>query len=293
MRARRRSRSSSNAPRSRGPGSRTTARPADLAHVCAALDGLPLALELAAAQVRFFSVRELARRVARPEFAPTSLDSTLRATIELLDRDERRLFARLAVFEHPWTIAEAEAVCAGAELAEDVVLPAIARLVERSLVQTQTSDRVVRHRLLDTVRRVALKTGEDERAACREHAVDWYAGAMVRLGLDGIPDGSAMEQLAERHDGSVRCSTAGAPTTGLVLRAVASTRKYWEWRGLAAESLVRIDARAATAVDRTTRTWPSRSRAPSRRTRCPSVTTRAPSAASRRWNASPPATKRA
>ncbi len=217
----------------------------DLAQLCVSLDGLPLALELAAAQLRFFSLRELTRRVALADFAPTSLEATLQVTIELLDRDERRLFHRLAVFEAPWTVAEAEAVCGGDGLDAAGVLPAMVRLLERSLLQTETRDHVVRYRFLETVRRVALGGDEADRGAARARAVRWYMEQLLAPGLDGIPDTATTEVLGERHAALCCVLDRWCDDPSLVLRAIASTRKYWEWRGAAAESLGRIEAHAS------------------------------------------------
>lgn len=220
-----------------------------LAALCAKLDGLPLALELAAAQLRFFSLRELVERVDRLDFAPTSLEATLRGTLEQLDRDERRLFHRLAFFDTPWTMAEAEALCAGDGLSESEIVPAIVRLVDRSLLQTETRDEVVRYRFLETVRRVALTKGEPERERARARAVTWYSDAMLACGLAGIPSKLAMEQLDERHDGICSMLDRWCRDDDLALRSIVSTRKYWEWRGLAAESLARVEARAPASDD--------------------------------------------
>ncbi|GAC1548813.1 MAG: hypothetical protein NVS2B17_33600 [Candidatus Velthaea sp.] len=216
----------------------------DLAQICALLDGLPLALELAAAQLRYFSLRELSRRISRNDFAPTSLDATLDATIGLLDSDERRLFHRSAVFEAPFTVAEAEAVCGDEGLHHRAIFPALVGLVERSLLQIETRDTIVRYRFLETIRRVALQAGEDERGAARKRAVRWYTQTMIAGGLRGIPDTEAIQTLTERHNGMCCVLDRWCDDPALVLRAIVSTRKYWELRGLAAESLARIDARA-------------------------------------------------
>ncbi len=247
------------------PNFATEARsPAELVKLCAALDGLPLALELAAAQLRFFSLRELTDRICRPDFAPTSLDATLHSTIELLDAHERMLFHRLALFEAPWTISEAEAICGADGLAPGDVFPAMVRLVDRSLLQSETLDGIVRYRYLETVRRVALRAGERDRADARTRAVRWYADAMLQPGLAGIPDSQAVARYAELHESLCCVLDRWCDDPALVLRCIASTRKYWEWRGFAAASLARIEAKApavpagddalAFAVARTTAT---------------------------------------
>ena len=204
------------------------------------------------------------RPYCRPDFAPTSLEAALHGTIDLLDAHERTLFHRLAVFEAPWTIREAEAVCGADGLAREDVFPAVVRLVDRSLLQSETLGGVVRFRYLETVRRVALRAGERDRADARTRAVQWYAAAMLRPGLAGIPDSQAVEQYSELHESLCCVLDRWCDDPALVLRCIASTRKYWEWRGFAAASLTRVEAKAsaipagddalAFAVARTTAT---------------------------------------
>jgi predicted ATPase/DNA-binding SARP family transcriptional activator len=114
------------------------------AELCRRLDGMPLAIELAAARVRVLPTRELAARL-HDRFrlltggARTAdpRQRTLRATVdwswELLEEPDRRLFRRLAVFAGGWTLDAAEAVCAGDGVAADDVLDGMVRLVDRSL----------------------------------------------------------------------------------------------------------------------------------------------------------------
>jgi len=113
--------------------------------ICNQLDGLPLAIELAAARVNVFTPRQIARRLTDrfhlltggSRAAPPH-HQTLRALIdwsyELLSPDERRLFERLAVFAGGWTIEAAESVCAADELQPAAIGGLLAALVERSLV---------------------------------------------------------------------------------------------------------------------------------------------------------------
>jgi predicted ATPase/DNA-binding SARP family transcriptional activator len=116
-----------------------------VAELCRRLDGLPLAIELAAARTRALPPAELAARL-EDRFRLLSggartLDPrqrTLRATVDwswdLLDDPDRRLLRRLSVFSGGWTVAAAEAVCAGDGLAEAEVLDGLFRLVDRSLI---------------------------------------------------------------------------------------------------------------------------------------------------------------
>ena len=135
--------SSGRAPRGRTSPSRR--RTPALAEICRRLDGIPLALELAAARVRVFSVEQIAARLddrfrlltAGPRTA-LPRQQTLRATVDwsyaLLAEPERALLRRLAVFAGGWTFEAAEAVAAGDGIQPYAVLDLLAQLVDKSLV---------------------------------------------------------------------------------------------------------------------------------------------------------------
>jgi predicted ATPase/DNA-binding XRE family transcriptional regulator len=133
---------------------------AAIASICHQLDGVPLALELAAARLRGLSVQELAHRLADPLGLLTSVthraahQKSLRATIDwsyaLLDAKQRRLLRWLSVFSGGWTLDAAEAVVGGACAA------GLLELVDHSLVQVELRDEP-RYRLLETVRQYAAE----------------------------------------------------------------------------------------------------------------------------------------
>jgi predicted ATPase/DNA-binding CsgD family transcriptional regulator len=141
----------------------TARNAAALVEICRRLDGIPLAIELAAARVRVFSAEQIAARLddrfrlltAGPRTA-VPRQQTLRATVDwshaLLARPERMLLRRLAVFAGGWTFEAAEAVAAGAGVHPDAVLDLLARLVDKSLVLADEQRGAVRYRLLETIR---------------------------------------------------------------------------------------------------------------------------------------------
>ena len=156
-----------------------------VAGICRALDGIPLAIELAAALVRALPVDEIERRLddrfrllaggARvAEARHRTLEATLDWSHQLLTGAERTLFRRLAVFRGGWTVTCAERVCAGGGLEAGTILGLLVRLVDRSLVVV---DHAVggRFRMLETVRQYAFtrltKAGEVEHIA-QAHAED-------------------------------------------------------------------------------------------------------------------------
>ena len=144
----------------------TAANVGAVARLCHQLDGMPLALELAAARVRAMRVEQVADRLS-DRFALLTRGSrtalprhqTLRALVdwshELLSATERMLLRRLSVFAGGWTVEAAEAVCSGEGLAAADVLEALTLLVEKSMVLLHEQARQQRYRMLETIRQYA------------------------------------------------------------------------------------------------------------------------------------------
>ncbi|NRQ32691.1 hypothetical protein HII36_12700 [Nonomuraea sp. NN258] len=140
-----------------------------IAELCRALDGLPLAIELAAAMVRVLSVRQLTERLddrfrllAGGARTAPARHRTLRAAVDwsyrLLSPQERLLLRRTAAFRTCWTLDLAESVCAGPGLPEEEVLPRLCDLVDKSLIVLDGEvSGEARYRLLETVREYALE----------------------------------------------------------------------------------------------------------------------------------------
>ncbi|MBV9170339.1 MAG: XRE family transcriptional regulator, partial [Chloroflexi bacterium] len=152
-------------------------------HLCQQLDGLPLAIELAAARVNTMTVEEIEQRLDRRfTWLTTSRRSaaprhqTLRALVdwsyELLTGEERRLLEQLSVFAGGWTLESAEAVC-GPTLD---VLRLMSSLVDKSLVQVEQQAGQSRYRLLETLRQYAIEKLREAHAepAARNRHLDWY-----------------------------------------------------------------------------------------------------------------------
>jgi predicted ATPase len=162
-----------------------------VAEICRRLDGIPLAIELAASRLKLVGAEQLLQRLDRrlsfltggPRDLP-SRQQTLRSTIawshDLLDDSERRLFARLGVFAAGFSLHAAETVCADA--AAPPVLDGIASLLDKSLIRTEDPlQGEPRFTMLQVVREFALEQldalGEMERFR-RAHA-DYYAGVVI------------------------------------------------------------------------------------------------------------------
>jgi predicted ATPase len=141
-----------------------------VAQVCQRLDGIPLAIELAAARVKVLSVEQIAARledrfVLLTGGSRTALPrhQTLRAAIDwsydLLPDQEQVLFRRLAVFAGGWTLEEAQAVCAeqGNAIGPEQVLDLLTHLVDKSLLMVGEQQGTARFQMLETIREYAIK----------------------------------------------------------------------------------------------------------------------------------------
>jgi predicted ATPase/DNA-binding SARP family transcriptional activator len=157
-----------------------------IGRICRALDGIPLALELAAARTSSMSVADIAGRLHQRFSLLTSggrtaeaRQQTLRATVEwsyaLLTGREQRVFDRLSVFRGGWTLTAAEAIVSDPDTQVGEVLETIGRLVGRSMVVVEPGA-TTRYRMLETLRQYAAErlaeSGDDEEVA-RRHAA-WY-----------------------------------------------------------------------------------------------------------------------
>jgi non-specific serine/threonine protein kinase len=227
----------------------TDANTPAVAQVCVRLDGIPLALELAAAALRVLSVEQLLERLddrfrLLPGGRRTLLERhrTLQATIDWsyarLEDPERRLFARLAVFAGGWTLEAAEAVGAGGGLRRADVFAALVRLVDTSLVLVDESrPGGPRYRLLETLRQYAserLTAGDAAAATSERHAAYFVELAATTAGaLRGPQQVAALEQLEAEHENLRAALTwlAEAGATGPGLRLVGALWRFWWTRG--------------------------------------------------------------
>lgn len=235
------------------PEFQLTDRNADaVAGICARLDGLPLAIELAAARAKLLAPPQLLARLERglnalgqgPRDAPArqrTLNATIDWSYQLLTADEKRLFNQLGVFRGGWSLEALEAICAEGLSCD--VFDGLAALVDKSLVrQGDGHDGELRFTLLETLREYALEQlsviGETDKLSERHarYYVEWcraagagMAGAAQlrwarRLQADYDNLRAAME-WTEQHD----------PVLGLLM--VEALTPFWEMRGHMAEGL--------------------------------------------------------
>ena len=200
--------------------------------ICERLDGLPLAIELVAARVKLLSIAAIAERVdtcltfvASSRRDLPERQRTLRGAIEwsyeLLDADERALFARLAVFSGGWMLEAAETVCAA-----DV--DALASLLDKSLL-LRTGDRFS---MLATIREYAreqLAASDDADALARAHAEHFLEAAVqAEASFDGPDQVEALERLEREHD-NFRAALAWSLETDhpLAVRLAGALGGFW------------------------------------------------------------------
>jgi predicted ATPase/DNA-binding XRE family transcriptional regulator len=162
---------------------------AQVAEICRRLDGMPLALELAAPRVRMFTLHELGARLGDRFKLLTGGDRTalprqrtIRALIDwsydLLGEDERELFRMLSIFAGGFTLATATAVRALLGADADATVELLSSLVDKSLVQVEPGERQTRYRLLESIQQYAaerLAEGGEHDAVARAHAQAFLA----------------------------------------------------------------------------------------------------------------------
>lgn len=192
---------------------------ADISRICRRLDGIPLAIELAAVALRTMELPDLARRLDQTfeilvsaDRGPLARHETLRAAIEwshhLCTPAERRLWARLSVFAGTFDIRAVEEVCAETELEHDEVVAALVGLVDKSVVLRHPADDS-RYLLLDTLREFGAEQldASGEAGACRDRHLARYAGLARYFGAHFTDDDQlARYQALRREHASIRAA---------------------------------------------------------------------------------------
>jgi predicted ATPase/class 3 adenylate cyclase len=229
-----------------------------VAQVCRELDGIPLALELAAARTRVLTVDQIATRLSDRFQLLTGGSSvvvphqqTLRAAMDwsydLLSEKERTLLRRLSVFAGGCTLEAAESVCADGDPGNAEVLDLLTQLVDKSLVQVEVRAGEARYSLLETVRqygRHRLEEAGDAPGARRRH-LDWYLTLAERAvpEMTGPNQLAWLERLEQNHDNlraALEWSLAGADTAP-ALRLAAALHGFWDIHNHFAEGRAWLD----------------------------------------------------
>jgi predicted ATPase/class 3 adenylate cyclase len=220
-----------------------------VAQICRRLDGLPLAIELAAARVRVLSATEIAERlddrfrlltggVRTSMPRQRTLEAAVAWSYDLLEEPQRRLFERLSVFAGGFTLAAAERVCAGDPIDAADVLDLLTTLVDRSLVVYDDPGPPSRYRLLETMRAYGrdrlMRSAELQ--SLRDSHLAWI-GEMVHTAAASLegPEQSRWLRLVSTELDNIRAAlswslSGGDITNGLVIAS--SLYRYWYIRAV-------------------------------------------------------------
>jgi non-specific serine/threonine protein kinase len=220
---------------------------AAVASICSRLDGIPLAIELAAPRLRSMSIEELSQRLDHcfalltdGSRAALPRQRTLRSMIDwshdLLSEAEQAMLRRLAVFAGGWTLARAEAICSGDGIEANAVMELLTSLVDKNLVLADERDGATRYRMLETVRQYALDrlqaSGEEAQWRAR-HLASYLAlaqelfDAQVGTQWRGLSD----EVARELDNMRAALGWCAATKVGEGLRLAVALNRFWTIRG--------------------------------------------------------------
>ena len=215
--------------------------------ICARLDGLPLAIELAAARARMMAPAQIAERLDQRFRLLTgggrtaverhrTLQATVAWSYDLLDETERSVFQRLSALAGSFDLAAAEAIAAGDAVADFDVLDALGRLLDKSMMLTVADTAGVRYRLLETLRQFAadrLAEAPDVTDVYDRHADYWRDRAVVSARATGGSDQSAVLDAIDADIDNYRAAFAHLLTSGRVndaARGILALDAYWQIR---------------------------------------------------------------
>jgi predicted ATPase len=228
-----------------------------LVSICRQLDGMPLAIELAAARLRSLSLTDLHDRLGHrfrlltggSRTAPAR-QQTLRATVEwsysLLNAAEQRLLGRLSVFAEGFGLDAAEAVCGSGGIEAFDVTDLLGSLVDKSLVVAEPAGETLRYRLLETIRQFAAEqlaeAGHEEAAAVEAaHCARYLSVAEAAAQHLTGPDQGAWLARLDADQANLRRAAAHAAAdpngTGQLLRFGVALKRYWIVRDRDQEAL--------------------------------------------------------
>jgi predicted ATPase/DNA-binding CsgD family transcriptional regulator len=237
-----------------------------IVRVCRRLEGIPLAIELAAARTRMLSAEQISERLddvfrllVSGNRATPDRQRTLRATMdwshELLSEQEKVVFRRVSVFAGGFALETAEEVCAGGDLERDEVLEPLSRLVDKSLVVVGERSGEARYRLLQTVRQYASEklaaAGELEAVGLRHVLFYLDLVEQAEPELNSTEQAAWLERLAKELD-NIRVALRWLRENGeteIYLRLAAALWRFCYLRGFYEEGYHWLEAALAGAGD--------------------------------------------
>ncbi len=216
-----------------------------VSEICGRLEGIPLAIELAAARVGTLSLEQISERLGNSldlltrggrtaEPRQRTLKGALDWSHELLSEPEKILFRRLSVFAGGWTLKTAETVASGDGVGEGEIVDLLSGLVEKSLALAEEHEGGgLRYRMLEPVKQYArekLEAAGEGEAVRRRHADFFLALAeRARPELRGPEDKKSLERLEREHDNMRAALSFALETgdTGLALRLAGALGTFW------------------------------------------------------------------
>jgi predicted ATPase len=230
----------------------TAENASSIASICARLDGMPLAIELAAPRLRSMSVEELSERLDQrfaflTDGSPAALPRhrTLRSMIDwshdLLTDLERAVLRRISVFAGGWTLAAAEDVCIDDDIEKSDIIGLLTSLVDKNLIVTEEHDGTTRYRMLETIRQYALDRVREagEEAQWRDRHFAWVLALAEESfePLTGPDQGLWLDRMARELD-NFRAALGWAIERKLsdALRIAPNLSRWWVRRAHASEA---------------------------------------------------------
>ncbi|HEY3475724.1 MAG TPA: tetratricopeptide repeat protein, partial [Anaerolineales bacterium] len=223
-----------------------------LAQICSRLDGIPLAIELAAAKLGVLSLSQISERLddrfrlltggsrtAAPQHQ--TLQAAIDWSYDLLSPSEQTLFRRLAVFVNGWTLEAAEFICSGVGIQSEEVLELLTQLISKSLVNREETINKPRYRMLETIRAYALKKLEasgEIKDTCLRHLI--FFGQMVDEAERNFkgPHQAIWYSRLDRELDNLRMAMTwfgGVEHGEIRLQFIAGLWRYWKNRGHTSE----------------------------------------------------------
>jgi predicted ATPase/class 3 adenylate cyclase len=229
-----------------------------VAQICYRLDGIPLALELAAAKVRVLNVEQIARRLddlfhllRGGSRMALEHHQTLRAAIDwsynLLPVSERVFFERLSVFAGGWTLEAAESVCSDSTIDREDVLDLLEHLINKSMAVVEEGPHETRYRFLETIRRYAheklVESGESE--TLRDKHLEYFL-SLAETASPHLIRPEQLEWLSRLEADYENLRTAlhwamGRPSADAALRLTGAMAFYWNVRDYLLEGIQWMD----------------------------------------------------
>ncbi len=236
----------------------TAENSAAVAEICRRLDGMPLAIELAAARIRTLSLTQIVdglhnsfRVLTGGARTAVRRQQTLRASVDwshaMLTDPERILFRRIAVFMGGFDLDAAHAVGTSTDAEQFQLIDLLGLLVDKSLIVAEEVHGAMRYRLLETVRQYGLeKLGESGEAdIVRTRHRDYYTATAMALEAQAKGDGTPLIQWAEVEIDNLRAAYTWSGETaeaGPALQLVSALRQFWLARGRFREGVAAFDA---------------------------------------------------